>query len=76
MLTVSAMVVPVDEVTQVTHLVEGLMEAARQDPAADWPIDSLERYVGWIGELADPYGSVSTTLANGVKLEAELAATI
>ena len=71
----AAMVVPVDEVTRVTHLVESSMESARQDPGSDWPAEALARYVEWIGDVSDPSGSAATALAAGVVLEAELLAT-
>ena len=72
----AAMVVPLDEVTHLTHAAEGAMNAAREDPAR-WPRKELRRYVSWLRDLADPANDeqeVQTVLAESDRLQKEIAA--
>lgn len=67
------MVVPLDAATRVTHLIESLIEAT--SPKTDqWPRETLDRYLDWLAQLADPMGDVAAVLSAGQRLEAELAA--
>lgn len=67
----AAMVVPVDEVTRATHLVESLVESARHEPGK-WPQESLKRYVDWLDSFASSGEDPSAVLQNSPALEAEL----
>ncbi len=67
----AAMVVPIDQVTRATHLVESLMEPAREDPSR-WPGQSLNRYLGWLDQLIAADGDVEAALRDAEALEAEL----
>jgi two-component system chemotaxis response regulator CheV len=62
----AAMVVPVNEVTRLTHLLESQLEAARANSA--WPIESLDLYCDWLIQLADPSLNAADVLAAGRKL--------
>ena len=67
----AAMVVPVDEVSRLTHVLEDLMSATQKDTNS-WPRDPLERYVDWLGELAQPSHDaeeLQAILAKGSQIE-------
>ncbi len=52
----ASMVIPVDEVTETTHLIENLLELARED-LSNWPGKELSLYNDWVtrlGEVRDP----------------------
>ncbi|MEQ8789296.1 MAG: chemotaxis protein CheW [Pirellulaceae bacterium] len=69
----AAMVVPVDEVSQLTHLLEGLLEPVRQKIGA-WPREALDRYLDFLEDLAHPYCDVPGTLSVGRRLLQDLGA--
>lgn len=68
----AAMVIPLDPVTRCTHLVEGLLEPAKQD-RSKWPQAALVCYTDWLGTLVDPEGTAGEGLIGAAHLEAELA---
>ncbi|MDY0166216.1 MAG: chemotaxis protein CheW [Thermoguttaceae bacterium] len=68
----AAMVLPLDPVTRCTHLVEGLLEPAKETPAK-WPQAALVCYTDWLWTLIHPQGTTDEGLAQGAQLEAELA---
>lgn len=63
----AAMVVPVNEVTHLTHAFEGLLVTS-SDPATTWPLDALERFSDWLQDLAAPAAAVAQVLARGRSL--------
>lgn len=70
------MVVPIDEVTHLTHTIEDLMDVVRQD-VSPWPHSEFNQYVGWLRELANPSydeQEVETVRAKGRQLQKELVA--
>lgn len=67
----ASMVVPLDPVTRCTHLVEGLLEPAKQD-RSKWPQAALVCYTDWLWMLVDPESAASEGLASATHLEAEL----
>lgn len=67
----ASMVVPVDAVTRCTHLVESLLEAARQS-SRPWPQEAFRRYVEWLDALATQTDDPQAILAQGHALETEL----
>ncbi len=71
----AAMVVPVDPVSRATHLIEGLLEAARGD-ARLWPQGSLRRYLAWLEELAAAQDTQDAVLARASDLELALTETL
>jgi two-component system, chemotaxis family, chemotaxis protein CheV len=71
----AAMVVPVEPVARTTHLVEGLLEAARSD-ASLWPQGSLRRYLAWLEELSDARGTQDNVLTRAADLELALTETL
>ncbi len=70
----AAMVVPVNEVTHLTHMLEGVLVAS-SNPEASWPLDTLEQFTDWLGELAAPDVVISAVLARGRQLHQLLQAT-
>lgn len=48
----AAMVIPIGSVTRVTHAVEDIL-ATVHDGTSAFPTDDLERYVGWLEEVAE-----------------------
>ncbi len=66
----ASMVVPVDEVTRLTHQIEGLMEQARHD-VRQWPVGPMNLFVAWLSELIDPTNDVNMVLARADELEAD-----
>jgi len=71
----AAMVVPVEPVTRTTHLIEGLLEAARSD-ASLWPQGSLRRYLVWLEELTSARGTQDNVLTRAADLELALTETL
>jgi chemotaxis protein histidine kinase CheA len=65
----AAMVVPVEQVTRCTHLVEELVESAR---AAGGPLphETLSVYLDWLEALAAAWSDLPQVLADGARLEA------
>jgi len=68
----ASMVIPLDQVTRCTHLIESLLEAARED-RDKWPQDGLQKYLAWLETLLSPPGDTDAALATSDQLEAELA---
>ena len=66
----AAMVIPIDEVTRATHMVESILEVAGDDKGCR--AQSLRRYVSWLEELVSYPVDVDASLAAGGQLEAEL----
>ena len=67
----ASMVVPVAEVTRITHIVEDFLDAVRQDKA-HWSHAELVNYVDWLREVANPLydeHEVEAVLAEGAHLE-------
>jgi two-component system chemotaxis response regulator CheV len=67
----ASMVVPVDEVTRLTHIVEDVLDLLRHGQTA-WPQEEFAKYVDWLRELVNPANDeheVQTVLANGRGLE-------
>ena len=67
----ASMVVPVAEVTRITHIVEDFLDAVRQDKA-HWSHGELVNYVDWLREVANPLydeHEVEAVLAEGAHLE-------
>lgn len=62
----AAMVVPVGEVSHLTHWLEGALEAAHL--ASSWPSEILARYTQWLLDLSSPSNEVARELATGRKL--------
>jgi hypothetical protein len=58
-----------------THLIEGLLEAARSD-ASLWPQGSLRRYLAWLEELTSTRGTQDNVLARAADLELALTETL
>lgn len=65
----AAMVVPVNEVTHLTHLIESLLAAG-----TSWPGPALAEYAEWLAELAAPDAHVPTALARGRELHQQMLA--
>ncbi|HTN76094.1 MAG TPA: chemotaxis protein CheW, partial [Pirellulaceae bacterium] len=67
----AAMVVPVHEVTKVTHALESLLDTAHQTPS-DWPLEAVQNYTQWLSTLAAAAPrEVPGYLALGATLQAE-----
>ena len=66
----AAMVIPIEEVTRPTHMVESILELAGDDK--DCRGQSLRRYVSWLEELVSYPADINASLALGGQLEAEL----
>jgi two-component system chemotaxis response regulator CheV len=64
----ASMVLPLERVTQCTHLVESRMENAR----TSWPQNELGRYLEWLEILLSPPSTVEEALSQGQALEAVL----
>ncbi len=69
----ASMLVPVEEVTRTTHLIESLLEPARTD-ATWWPQEGLDRYLKWLEALLSPESDAGQVLAAAGELEATLTA--
>ena len=69
----ASMLVPVEEVTRTTHLIESLLEPARTD-ATWWPQEGLDRYLKWLEALLGPESEAGRVLAVAGELEATLTA--
>jgi len=70
----AAMVAPVEEVTQLTHLAENNMEVVRQKKN-QWPHAEMDKYTDWLRKLADPSNDeeeVRAVLAASSHLEKEM----
>lgn len=68
----ASMVVPVEEVTRCTHLVEELVVRLQQ-AAGSVPKQALERYVAWLGMLVGPPdGDIAAALRSGKPLAEDL----
>ncbi len=66
----AASVVPVPEIVNTTHFVEGLFEPVRS-AAGEWPTEALQCYTDWVEKLADPSldeAEVKATLADGQRV--------
>ncbi len=68
----ASMVVPLDQVTRLTHLIEGLTIAARDGDRGTWPQAKLRWYLEWLQQLVTPGADVNQTLAAAARLEGEL----
>ncbi len=68
----ASMVVPVDEITQTTHLVESLLESIRDD-GIPWPKPLLADYVAWLAELSASPDLDQPAFAAAADLQARLA---
>ena len=66
----AAMVIPIDEVTRSTHMVESLLELAGDEK--DCRRESLRRYLSWLQDVVSPSVDLATSLAAGGQLETEL----
>jgi two-component system chemotaxis response regulator CheV len=66
----AAMVIPIDQITRATHMVESLLELAGDDK--NCRLQSLDRYVSWLGELVSPSVDIDTALAASKRLETDL----
>ena len=70
----AAMVAPIQEVAQVTHSAENMMERTRQN-TKNWPHDVMDNYTDWLRDLADPSNDeeqVQAVLATSSQLENEM----
>ena len=67
----ASMVVPVNEVSRVTHALETVLEATRADRSF-WPTEFLDRYTAWLGAVAASGGNPDRVLAESSRIEAEL----
>ena len=65
----ASMVLPLERVTQCTHLVEDRMEKA----STSWPQNELGRYLEWLEIILSPPSTVAQSLDEGRGLEALLA---
>jgi two-component system, chemotaxis family, chemotaxis protein CheV len=66
----AAMVIPIENVTRATHMVEGILEVAGND--GDCREESLRRYISWLEEVVSRPVDIDASLAVGGQLEAEL----
>ena len=66
----AAMVIPIDEVTRATHMVESLLEVAGDEK--DCRRQSLLHYVSWLEVLVSRPADIDAALLNGGQLETEL----
>jgi two-component system chemotaxis response regulator CheV len=64
----ASMVVPVNEVTRLTHLLEGQLELTRDEHLGQWPLEGLDLYADWLQELSAPGANVRQVLAHGREL--------
>lgn len=69
----ASMVVPLDAVARLTHLVEGLVVAARDGDREKWPQARLRWFLEWLDQLVAPGSDANQTLAAACRLENELA---
>lgn len=69
----AASVIPLDPVTQCTHLAEELLEPAKHN-RSKWPQAALVCYTDWLESLIRPSGTTDESLARATELEAELTA--
>ena len=67
----ASMVVPLEPVTRCTHLVEGLIQAAGNNPEL-WQSEGLAEYLSWLEAITTVAGNIDATLAASVELEALL----
>jgi CheY-like chemotaxis protein len=72
----ASMVVPVDEVTQLTHIMEDVMDVLRQGQTS-WPQTEFGKYVDWLSDVANPAHSqqaLQKVLADSHRLRKEFTA--
>jgi chemotaxis protein histidine kinase CheA len=65
----AAMVVPIEQVTRCTHLMEELVESARAT-GGPLPHETLGVYLDWLEALAAAWSDLPQVLAEGARLEA------
>ncbi len=67
----AATVVPLDQVTRCTHLMESLL--VKREDGGEWPRDMLNRYIGWLDMLMNPpEDDLAGALASGERLAKDL----
>ncbi|GAB6167178.1 hypothetical protein JCM19992_31780 [Thermostilla marina] len=67
----AATVVPLDQVTRCTHLMESLL--VKREEGGEWPRDMLNRYIGWLDMLMNPpEDDLAGALASGERLAKDL----
>jgi len=68
----AAMVVPVEEISGTTHLIESLVGAAVSG-SGDWPLALLRQYTQWLESVTNAPDDVDQILAKATDLHTELA---